>query len=108
MELGLSISPNESVLGVWHTSKGHGHIFIIRCHICDCWLMGGYEKEMSNDLGMDAAEEWVEQTTKHKWNNGSPCKHIHFDMSIGVHLQSVWMEWAGGGPTTGSSQKPLV
>jgi len=108
MELGLSIPPNESVLGVWHFSKDHGHIFIIRCHICDIWLMGGYEKEMVDQVGMDAAEEWVEQKTKFEWNKGAPCKHINFDLSIGVSLQSVWMEWAGRGPTTGSSQEPLI
>lgn len=108
MELDIAFRADESLLGQWRTSKLYGQIFIIRCHICETMLIGGYERDMVNNLGMDAAEEWVEHITKHKWNDGSPCQHIRFDMSVGVAIQDVWMEWAGGGPTTGSSQKPLI
>jgi len=108
MDLDITFRADESVLGQWRTSKIYGNLFIVRCHICDTVLVAGYERSMVNEVGLDATEEWVEHMTKHKWNEGSPCKHIIFDMLVGVSLQDIWMEWAGRGTTTGSSQKPLI
>jgi len=107
MEMDLAFPTEESILGEWHLSKTYGQIFIIRCHLCDTLLMGGYEQSMINNLGMDATEEWVEHQTKFKWNEGSPCPHIKFELDVGVTLQDTWIEWAGREATTGSSQKRL-
>ena len=104
----LTFPEYESVLGVWAKSD-EGRMFVVRCHLCKTTLWGGYEEAMVNNVGVDAAEEWVEHQIKRQWNQESPCNHIKFDISVGVHLQDVWVEWAGKGTTgtTGTSQGRL-
>jgi len=108
MDIDITFRADESVSGQWRKSKSYGQLFVIRCHICDVMLFSGYEQNMVDNLGLDASEEWIEHKAKYEWNAGSPCNHIRFDLAVGVAIQDIWMEWAGRGPTTGSSQKPLL
>lgn len=92
----LAFRADKSYAGVWFSDPDRGRIFVVRCHLCETWVIAGYEREMVDKVGLEAAQEWIEYNIKHNWNEDSPCKHIKFDISVGVKLQDVWLEWGRG------------